>query len=40
MIDKTYQPSEVEGRIYRTWEEAGAFKAGDPRARAPSHTLS
>src|SRR6186713_36584 len=28
MIDKTYQPSEVEGRIYRTWEEAGAFRAG------------
>ncbi len=30
MIDKTYQPSEVEGRIYRTWEAAGAFKAGRP----------
>ncbi|HTQ84295.1 MAG TPA: valine--tRNA ligase [Pseudolabrys sp.] len=30
MIDKTYQPFEVEGRIYRTWEEAGAFRAGRP----------
>src|SRR4051794_6404968 len=28
MIDKTYQPSEVEGRIYAAWESAGAFKAG------------
>ena len=30
MIDKTYQPSEVEGRIYRTWEATGAFRAGGP----------
>src|SRR6267143_25276 len=30
MIDKTYQPSEVEGRIYAAWEEAGAFRAGRP----------
>jgi valyl-tRNA synthetase len=28
MLEKTYQPAEVEGRIYRQWEEAGAFKAG------------
>jgi valyl-tRNA synthetase len=28
MIDKTYEPQAVEARIYRTWEEAGAFKAG------------
>src|SRR5450759_4823864 len=35
MIDKTYQPSEVEGRIYRTWEKAGVFRAGRPeRAQA------
>src|SRR5690349_3221395 len=27
MIDKTYQPSEVEGRIYAAWEDAGAFRA-------------
>jgi valyl-tRNA synthetase len=30
MIDKTYQPSAVEGRIYATWERAGAFRAGRP----------
>jgi valyl-tRNA synthetase len=39
MIDKTYQPSEVEGRIYRTWEEAGAFRAGRPE-RASAETYS
>ena len=33
MIDKTYQPSEVEGRIYATWEEAGAFSSGRPERR-------
>src|SRR5450755_3357306 len=33
MIDKTYQPSEVEGRIYKTWEAAGAFRAGRPERR-------
>src|SRR5499427_3608286 len=33
-IDKTYQPSEVEGRIYRTWEQAGAFRAGRPERKA------
>ena len=40
MIDKTYQPSEVEGRIYRTWEAAGAFRAGRPeRAGAPPYSI-
>jgi valyl-tRNA synthetase len=33
MIDKTYQPSEVEGRIYAVWEESGAFRAGRPERR-------
>src|ERR1700740_1132909 len=33
MIGKTYQPSAVEGRIYATWEEAGAFRAGRPERR-------
>src|SRR5499433_2258861 len=28
MIDKTYQPADVEGRIYASWEAAGAFRAG------------
>ncbi len=40
MIDKTYQPSEVEGRIYRTWEQAGAFRAGRPeRAGATPYSI-
>ena len=40
MIDKTYQPSEVEGRVYRTWEQAGAFRAGQPgRAGAKPYSI-
>ncbi len=40
MIDKTYQPSEVEGRIYQAWEQAGAFKAGRPeRADAKPYSI-
>ena len=40
MIDKTYQPSEVEARIYRTWEAAGAFRAGQPeRAGAKPYSI-
>ncbi|HEY1473899.1 MAG TPA: valine--tRNA ligase [Pseudolabrys sp.] len=40
MIDKTYQPSEVEGRIYKTWEAAGAFRAGRPeRATAAPYSI-
>src|SRR4029450_1770957 len=34
MIGKTYQPSEVEQRIYAAWEEAGAFRAGRPERKA------
>jgi valyl-tRNA synthetase len=33
MIDKTYQPSAVEGRIYAMWEEAGAFRGGRSERR-------
>src|SRR4029079_7734428 len=40
MIDKTYQPAEVEGRIYAEWEAAGAFRAGRPeRASAPAYSI-
>jgi valyl-tRNA synthetase len=40
MIDKNYQPSEVEGRIHKTWEAAGAFRAGRPeRAGAPAYSI-
>ncbi len=34
MIDKTYQPADVEGRIYASWEAAGAFRAGRPERKA------
>ena len=30
MIDKTYQPSAIEGRIYARWEEAGTFRCARP----------
>ena len=33
MIDRTYQPSAVEERIYARWEEAGAFRCGRPERR-------
>ncbi|HWK96157.1 MAG TPA: valine--tRNA ligase [Pseudolabrys sp.] len=40
MIDKTYQPSEVEGRIAQAWEQAQAFKAGRPeRAGAETYAI-
>src|SRR5215475_6244646 len=40
MIDKTYQPADVEGRIFASWEAAGAFRAGRPeRARAKPYTI-
>ncbi|MGH6673270.1 MAG: valine--tRNA ligase [Xanthobacteraceae bacterium] len=35
MIDNRYQPAMVEPRIYKVWEDAGAFRAGrKDRARA------
>jgi valyl-tRNA synthetase len=33
MLDKTYQPSAVEARIYAAWEDADAFRAGRPERR-------
>jgi len=39
-IDKTYQPAAVEGRIYKAWEAAGAFRASRPeRAKAPPYCI-
>ncbi len=29
MLEKTYRPADVEGRIYRRWESSGAFAAGN-----------
>jgi valyl-tRNA synthetase len=40
MIEKTYQPSAVEDRIYKAWEDAGAFRAGRPeRAKAEPYCI-
>ena len=33
MIEKNYQPAEIEGRMSRAWEDAGAFKAGRPERK-------
>jgi valyl-tRNA synthetase len=33
MIEKTYQPAEIEGRIAQAWEQAGAFRAGRTERR-------
>jgi valyl-tRNA synthetase len=33
MIDKNYQPADIESRMSRVWEEGGAFKAGRPERR-------
>src|ERR1700678_3724726 len=33
MIEKNYQPADIEGRMSRLWEQSGAFKAGRPERR-------
>src|SRR5271168_1193661 len=33
MIEKNYQPADIEGRMSRLWEERGAFKAGRAERR-------
>jgi len=33
MIEKNYQPSDIEARMSRIWEATGAFKAGRPERR-------
>src|SRR5712675_3759215 len=32
MLDKTFNPKDVEGRIYALWQDSGAFKPGRPAA--------
>ncbi len=40
MLDKTFTPSEVESRIYESWEAAGVFTAGRPeRLQAKPYTI-
>ena len=38
MLDKTYNPSEIEPRLYEGWERAGAF-AADPNSNATPYTI-
>jgi valyl-tRNA synthetase len=33
MIEKNYQPADIEERMSRLWDDAGAFKAGRPERR-------
>jgi valyl-tRNA synthetase len=33
MLEKTYQPADIESRIYRAWEESGAFECLRPERR-------
>jgi len=40
MIEKNYQPADIETRMSRIWEESGAFKAGRPeRLQAKPFTI-
>jgi valyl-tRNA synthetase len=39
MIEKNYQPADIESRMSAIWEESGAFRAGRPERRdAPSRS--
>jgi valyl-tRNA synthetase len=38
MLDKTYNPAEIEPRLYQSWERAGAF-ACDPDSNATPYTI-
>jgi len=38
MLDKTFAPAEAEARLYKTWEESGAFGA-DPAAAGSPFTI-
>ncbi len=40
MLEKTYQPADIEARIHSDWEAAGAFKCGRPeRAKAEPYCI-
>jgi valyl-tRNA synthetase len=40
MLEKTYQPAEIEARVHAAWEAADAFKAGRPdRAGAEPYCI-
>jgi valyl-tRNA synthetase len=35
MLEKTFQPAEIEARLYRLWENSGAFAAGPDSGKPP-----
>ena len=35
MLDKTYDPKEIEARLYPEWEQSGAFRAHPESAKPP-----
>ena len=35
MLDKTYDPKEIEARLYPEWEQGGAFRAHPELPKAP-----
>ena len=39
MLDKTYDPNAVEARIYRAWEDGGAFACGQGGDNAKPYTI-
>jgi valyl-tRNA synthetase len=40
MLDKTYQPAEIEPRVRSEWDKADAFKCGQPaRAKSPAYCI-
>jgi len=38
MLDKTYDPKEIEARLYPEWEKSGAFRA-DPASSKPPYCI-
>ena len=40
MLEKTFSPQDVEERLYRQWEESGAFKPDPKRVAAGAETYS
>ncbi len=38
MLDNKYQPADIEPRLYKIWEESGAFKGGNPERVAQGAT--
>ena len=37
-LEKTYNPKEIEGRLYETWEKNGYFKA-DAKSKKEPYTI-